>query len=63
MSVTYEQTFTVDSRDVDLTGCARPSAILGYLQEAATMAALEKVQLFLDGGAHLGPSGPPPALE
>lgn len=47
MSVTYEQTFTVDSRDVDLTGCARPSAILGYLQEAATMAALR-----------LGVSGP-----
>lgn len=40
MSVTYEQAFTVDSRDVDLTGCARPSAVLGYLQEAATVAAL-----------------------
>lgn len=36
-----EMNFTVDSRDVDLTGCARPSAVLGYLQEAATMAALE----------------------
>lgn len=41
MSVTYEMNFTVDSRDVDLTGCARPSALLGYLQEAATMAALD----------------------
>lgn len=41
MSVIYEQSFTVDSREVDLTGCARPSAVLGYLQEAATIAALE----------------------
>lgn len=40
MSVIYEQDFTVDSREVDLTGCARPSAVLGYLQEAATIAAL-----------------------
>lgn len=47
MSVTYKQDFTVDSRDVDLTGCARPSAVLGYLQEAATIAALK-----------LGVSGP-----
>lgn len=47
MSVTHEQRFTVDSRDVDLTGCARPSAVLGYLQEAATIAALA-----------LGASGP-----
>lgn len=41
MSVIYEQDFTVDSREVDLTGCARPSAVLGYLQEAATIAALK----------------------
>lgn len=41
MSVVYEQKFLIDSRDVDLTGCARPSAILGYLQEAATGAAGE----------------------
>lgn len=41
MSVFYEEKFRVDSRDVDLTGCARPSAVLGYLQEAATAAALE----------------------
>lgn len=47
----YEQSFTVDSREVDLTGRARPSAVLGYLQEAATMAALS-----------LGLSGPE-ALE
>ncbi len=40
MSVTFEKNFTVDSRDVDLTGCARPSALLGYLQETATLAAL-----------------------
>lgn len=36
----FEQNFTVDSREVDLTGRARPSAVLGYLQEAATGAAL-----------------------
>ena len=39
MSTFCELNFTVDSRDVDLTGCARPSAVLGYLQEAATEAA------------------------
>lgn len=47
MSTIYEQDFTVDSRQVDLTGCARPSAVLGCLQEAATVAALR-----------LGVSGP-----
>jgi len=41
MSVSLKKDFFVDSRDVDLTGCARPSAILGYLQEAATAAAGE----------------------
>lgn len=41
MSTCYEQDFVVDSRAVDLTGCARPSAILGFLQEAATAAALK----------------------
>ena len=41
MSTFYDMTFTVDSRDVDQTGCARPSALLGWLQEAATMAALD----------------------
>ena len=41
MSTFYEMTFTADSRDVDHTGCARPSALLGWLQEAATMAALD----------------------
>lgn len=40
MSTTYEKTFTIDSRDVDHTGCCRPSALLGYLQETATLAAL-----------------------
>jgi acyl-CoA thioesterase FadM len=39
--------FTVDSRDVDLYGHCRPSALLGYLQEGATWAGLE-----------LGVSGP-----
>ena len=39
MSVSYTKDFLVDSRDVDLTGNARPSAVLGYLQEAATLAA------------------------
>lgn len=41
MSTSYQQDFIIDSRAVDLTGCARPSAILGFLQEAATAAALE----------------------
>ena len=39
MSTFLEHQFLVDSRDVDLTGNARPSAVLGYLQEAATLAA------------------------
>ena len=39
--------FRVDSRDVDLWGQCRPSAVLGCLQEAATQAALR-----------LGVSGP-----
>lgn len=46
MSTFYEMEFTVNSRDVDLTGCARPSAVLGYLQEAATQAA---AQLHISG--------------
>lgn len=41
MSTYHEQEFLVDSRAVDLTGYARPSAILGCLQEAATVAALK----------------------
>jgi len=41
MSTSYEQDFIIDSRAVDLTGCARPSAILGCLQEAATEAAVK----------------------
>lgn len=36
----YEQDFVIDSRAVDMTGCARPSALLGYMQEAATEAAI-----------------------
>lgn len=36
----YEQSLPVDSREVDLTGRARPSAVMGYLQEAATGAGL-----------------------
>lgn len=40
MSTVKEISFTVDSRDVDLTGCCRPSALLGYLQEAATLGAM-----------------------
>lgn len=40
MSVTYEMDFRVDSRDVDLFNQCRPSAVLGYLQEAASQAAL-----------------------
>lgn len=47
MSRFFEMDFTVDSRAVDMFQQCRPSALLGYLQEAATMAALE-----------LGASGP-----
>lgn len=36
----YEATYRVDSRDADPQGHCRPSSILGYLQEAATQAAL-----------------------
>ena len=41
MSTFYETDFRVDSRNVDLFNQCRPSAVLGYLQEAATQAALE----------------------
>ena len=41
MSCFYEETFTVDSRDIDGQYRCRPSAILGYLQEAATAHACE----------------------
>ncbi len=47
MSTICETTFRVDSRDVDMFNQCRPSALLGYLQEAATQAAIE-----------LGASGP-----
>lgn len=47
MSRYLELEFTVDSRDVDMFDQCRPSALLGYLQEAATLAALD-----------LGASGP-----
>ena len=40
MSTFYEMNLRVDSRDVDLFNQCRPSALLGYLQEAATQAAL-----------------------
>ena len=39
MDVFYEDTYRVDSRNVDLFGHCRPSAVLGLLQEAATQAA------------------------
>ena len=39
MDVFYEDTYRVDSRDLDLFGQCRPSAVLGLLQEAATQAA------------------------
>ena len=39
MDVFCEETYRVDSRDLDLFGHCRPSALLGYLQEAATQAA------------------------
>ena len=40
MSTVYEMNLRVDSRDVDLFNQCRPSAVLGYLQEAATQAAV-----------------------
>lgn len=40
MSTVYEMNLRVDSRDVDLFNQCRPSAVLGFLQEAATQAAL-----------------------
>lgn len=40
MSTVYEMDLRVDSRDVDLFNQCRPSAVLGYLQEAATQAAV-----------------------
>lgn len=39
MDVFYEHVYRVDSRDLDLFGHCRPSAVLGLLQEAATEAA------------------------
>ncbi len=41
MSVIYKTELRVDSRDVDLFNQARPSAVLGLMQEAATRAALD----------------------
>ncbi len=41
MSCFYEGTYTVDSRDIDGQNRCRPSALLGYLQEAATAHACE----------------------
>lgn len=38
MSLEYECRQTIDSRDVDGTGCCRASALLGHMQEAATQA-------------------------
>ena len=40
MSTVYEMDYRVNSRDVDLFNQCRPSAVLGFLQEAATQAAL-----------------------
>lgn len=42
MSVWYEYRTKVDTRDVDGRSHCRPSALLGYLQEAATLAAETK---------------------
>lgn len=39
MDVFYEHTYRVGSREVDLFGHCRPSAVLGIMQEAATEAA------------------------
>jgi acyl-ACP thioesterase len=42
MDVYYEQTFHINTLDTDPFGQCRPSALLGYLQEAATGAAEDK---------------------
>lgn len=47
MSIYFEKDFVVDSRAVDMFQQSRPSAVLGCLQEAATLASLD-----------LGVSGP-----
>lgn len=41
MSVFYENTYPMDTRDMDPFMQCRPSALLGYLQQAGTEAALE----------------------
>lgn len=41
MRLIFEQEFRVDSREVDGQNQCRPSALLGYLQEIATLHALE----------------------
>lgn len=40
MSTFLEMEYRVDSRDVDMFGLCRPSAVLGFLQEAATQASM-----------------------
>lgn len=40
MGTFLEMKYRVDSRDVDLFGQCRPSAVLGFLQEAATQASM-----------------------
>lgn len=40
MGTFFEMNYVVDSRDVDLFGQCRPSALLGILQEAATRASM-----------------------
>ena len=39
MALSYRHTAMIDSRDVDGLGCCRASALMGHMQEAATMAA------------------------
>ena len=39
MDTFYQDDYLIDSRDIDLFGHCRPSAVLGLLQEAATEAA------------------------
>ena len=47
MSLSYEMTLPIDSRDVDGNGYCKASALLGHIQEAATQAA--------EHGASAGP--------
>jgi len=57
MSVWYEYKTKIDTRDVDGRSRCRPSALLGYLQEAATLAAEDRGLAGRCFWSSTGPSG------